>query len=93
MLGDVPFTDGSALLKRLTKGFGSPVWRLMENLRPPNMVDGSLLLERIRETSLAKVGITSTSSRAKKTGHRSLGKTGQVAQHLHRFGYKQRYWL
>jgi hypothetical protein len=25
------------MLKRLTSGLGSPVWRLMENLRPPNM--------------------------------------------------------
>lgn len=35
---DIPFADGSTVLDRRAKGLGTPVWRLMENLRPPNMM-------------------------------------------------------
>lgn len=36
-----PFAEGSTPLKRRISGFGTPVWRFTENLRPPNMVNRS----------------------------------------------------
>ena len=35
----VPFVEGSVLLKRRRRGLGSPVWRLIENLRPLNILE------------------------------------------------------
>jgi hypothetical protein len=52
----VPLMDGSPMLNRLMSGLGTPVWRLMENLRLPNMfgIFASQSSVRKREESLFK---------------------------------------
>jgi hypothetical protein len=42
----LPFAPGPALLNRRALGFGAPVWRLKENLRPPNMAVGGAKVDR-----------------------------------------------
>ena len=42
--GGLPFCPGAVTLARRTTGLGTPVWRLMENLRPEKDILSSLLL-------------------------------------------------